>query len=327
MDIICDLQERILWIGEDEAGNVFATAASKLLCSVSRSKSALEVDQYEEDTLCSVFLGGGLVRAVESGTETVLELRDNRRIIIPIPVAEIFNYSYYPQNRKLYILGLDAWLSCCLSENPEIKVYNIDNLGEIPQYEVIKAYKEGVIICQYGLIICPNEGTPLKFDPVRYPYCEAAFLSDDTVIAALENSAIHYIQTRHGVIDEIPAPQGRIYYLEKFGNGAVMLWNEDNPESGARKLYGARIVGRQIQQVCFGDVSGESFAIVPEEGTVFIGSLQGLIRWKVSGGVFEKAQMPNQERIVQLFWSHSMQRLFIGCRHGEVYKTKLDFTL
>jgi len=243
-DIVCDLRERVLWIGEDEAENVVATAASDLLCVVSRDTGAVVVRPYEEGSLINVFLAGKLVTAVECSTGTILELPNDQRVAVPIPKAEIFDCCYLPQTRMLYILGLRDWSSCRLSDQPEIKVYSLGELPEIPQYERIEASREGVIICQYGLIIGPNGGDPIVFDPVRYPYCKAAFLSDDTVIAALENRAIHFIHTKRGVIGEIPAPPGSVYFLKKLGDGAVILWDDDNPDWGARKFYGAQIVGR-----------------------------------------------------------------------------------
>jgi hypothetical protein len=219
----------------------------------------------------------------------------------------------------LYILGFRDWLSCHVSDQPEVRVHSLGKLPEVPNYERLEASKEGVIICQYGLIILPNEGDPVIFDPVRFPYCKAAFLSNDTLIAALENRAIHTIHTKRGVINEIPAPRGSIYFLAKLGDCAVMLWEDDNAERAGRTLWGARIVAGECQRVCFGHVDAESFEVVHEEETVYIGTLDSLIRWDVRCGLFDTALMPQHERVVKLFWSQRMQKLFIGCRHGQVY--------
>jgi ligand-binding sensor domain-containing protein len=100
-----------------------------------------------------------------------------------------------------------------------------------------------------------------------------------------------------------------------------MVWNDDGT------FWGARIKAHEFHRICFGRVDAEALALLEDRETVFIGTLQGLIRWNVSSGEVETVAMPNNERIVQLFWSRSIGALFIGCRHGEVYKlagTRLD---
>jgi len=334
-DLICDLQERVMWIGEDEAGNVVAVGASGhlldeagnfvsgeargLLCIVSRATGPAQMLPYEGDWFIEAFFEDQLVTAHDCATGAILDLPGDRRITVPIPTSEFMDSGSVPQTRMLYILGFRDWFSCHVSDQPEVRVHSLGDLPEVPNYERLESSEEGVLICQYGLIISPNEGDPVVFDPVRFPYCKAAFLSNDTVIAALENRVIHTIHTKRGVIDEIAAPRGGIHFLARLGNGAVMLWDDDNPDWGRRKLWGARIGGRECHTVCFGRVDAEAFALDHEKEIVYIGTLQELIRWDVRRGVFDTALMPEQERIVELFWSQSMQRLFIGCRHGEVY--------
>jgi hypothetical protein len=319
---ICDLQERILGIGEDEAGNVIATAANDLVCVVSRTTGATKVDLCDKDYLSSVFVAGRPIRIVECGSETALNLPDHRRIVIPIARTDIFSYCYLPQSLTLHVLGLRDWLTCYLSDPAATRVHSLGELAEIPQYERIEASEEGVVICQYGLIIGPKEGEPVMFDPARFPYCRAAFLSEDTVIAAVENGMIHTIHTKRGLLDEIAAPRGSIYFLARYGKGAVLVWEDEHPNWEARKLYGARILGHEWDQVCFGHVHSGPFAVAQAEEAVYVGTLDSLIRWDVSRGAYETAPMPEGEPVVELFWSQSMQDLFIGCKYGGVYAVR-----
>jgi hypothetical protein len=351
--LVAECGDDAFWLKDDEHGNV-------VVCGrwLNRFPAGSLSPQMEDRP--KGFVGELIenhVLTIDSENDgPSLSLPGGKRVQLPKTAARGFYGSAYDRSaQKLYLLTVNSMLELSLRSLEMTET----NFGNHP--DAIHAYYENVIAMNgcaatysYGLGFWSPRNT---FRHDERPYCAAAILGPDRVIAAEDHKAIDVYDASGRLLETMEAPPGPIHALDTIDGQPWIAWVEDlagEPTLGAeptgrtvalgeaevdvlnvwfenRVSYAKMLTGDQ-RAVYLGEHSVSPHVVIPEAHCVVFGTMDGtLVLWGTRTNDVETIELPERDsrrnpRIVSLLWCEPRQLLFIGTRDGGVYTARFEQT-
>lgn len=309
---ICNCDDRVLWLGEDEAGTILALSGDHAFVLKRGSNLAIPLPFKGEPI--RAFTQGTLLTIERTQKTVYLNLPEKRHAILPVSIEGIFDSVFIPEIDTIFILSTTALIRVELNGNARVLV---DNVVSKMQLEKIAASKDAVAACRYGLTICSYNNQATLFNAL--PYSILGFVTDQRLAVADDAGNIDIYDVTTGIKSHLVSLGGQVYYLGGPAGSPAAVYKRDGT------MYCQVYKGSSPQLFEIGQVSCEAFAVIDSMNYVVMGTIDGvLIICDIATGMVERIPLENRPRIVEMLWSETSNRLFLGTRHGSVFACTLD---
>ena len=308
-----DCDSRVIWIVEDELGNVAAVGA--LLCILPVDSQA-----WKTGHCCHIpvpaLVSSELITVHRDSRGTVFNLPREREAISPVP-TDVYDSVYVQEHRRLYVLGADALLAV---EEPTAQVRvlaeGLQTHEDEPRYAGLRTDGDLIVAYRYGLSLWKSTGERVLADD--QPYSHAALSPTQQIMALDDCRVIHEIDIDRGIVSRMKAPEECAYFFGFVGGKLVVVWGR--AEDGIVWI----IRDGQVRTLCLVSAAAygmEAYCQIPELDALAIGTAGGelIIVDVKQEETIERIAIEGEERVVELHWSARSKRLFVGTRHGAVY--------